>query len=176
MSYKVIIIKIKHRAFACTPLVQGEVNTYRAIDKNDGGLYYVADNGCDYAYSKTREKAVQNLKFLNMIKKFESKPINFEETMDLDCFVFYYRSEAFACADVKANLSTDIAKRNIRPQSEYTFQQLLCFAVHRHNFEYFKLHILDRFQTDKIHTHHDCKFCKERFNIKCGTEWLGNSR
>lgn len=178
MSDESITLKINNRTFLCKPLSLGDPKVYnaRSLDATNGGLYYVANSDDDYAYSRTVDKAIKNLASLKKIKKFESGPINFEEKMSLDTFVFYYRAQAFACTDVKANLLKDIDARNIKRQPEYTFQQWLCFAMPRHNFEYFKLYIMGLVGKDHIHAYYDCEKCKERFNIKCQTELLKGSK
>ncbi|MDR0727227.1 MAG: hypothetical protein LBF37_04160 [Rickettsiales bacterium] len=166
-----------HHTFDCSLLNDGDPKVFRAVDTNGAGLYYVAGHDGSYAYSRTRNKAVKNVKLLARVKEFESKPVDFVEKMDLYYFVFYYKDKAAACADVKANLLREIDNRGIVRQAEYTFQQWICFSIHRHNFEYFKIHVsMLPGAPDHIHAYHDCRIYKQRFNINCPTQLLEKIR
>ena len=103
--------------------------------------------------------------------KLESKPLDLKQYIDIDFFVFMYKSESVACSDVKPNILAVIESRKIQKQDRYTFQQLLCFAMHRFNFEYFKLYLLNTNQhLSNIPHYNNCQNCKLRLANECSIQ------
>lgn len=172
-------IKVNGYSFSCNLIESGETNIYFASHASGVGLYYMAERDGDFAYSRTREKAIKNLEYLKQVKEIESKPLDFNMEMELGCFVFWYRYAVNACSDLAGNLLQDIRTRKIKPQDKYTLQQLICFSVNRFNHDIFMDYLSNLKSADRpILRHPNCEFCKKQslMPFKCRTELLDRSK